>query len=56
MLLCMNADEFQELAESAYAALPVHFVQAIENVVILTDSFPDAATIQQMKRHLPTTC
>jgi len=45
----MNADDFQAMAEAAYAALPVHFVQAIENVVILTEDFPDAAILCQIQ-------
>jgi len=49
----MNADDFQALAEAAYAALPARFVQAIENVVILTEDFPDAATLGQMQADSP---
>jgi len=49
----MNSDDFQALAEDAYAALPAHFVQAIENVVILTEDFPDAATLGRMQADSP---
>jgi len=44
----MNADEFQLLAEQAYAQLPQRFVQAIDNVVVLTDDFPDAGVQREM--------
>jgi len=45
----MNADKFQSMAEAAYAGLPRHFVQAIENVVIITEAFPDDATLRCMQ-------
>ncbi len=45
----MDADEFQLLAERAYAQLPQRFVQAIDNVVVLTDDFPDAAVQREMQ-------
>ncbi len=45
----MNAGEFQSMAEAAYAALPERFVQAIENVVIITEAFPDDATLRRMR-------
>ncbi len=49
----MNADDFQAMAEAAYATLPVRFTQAIENVVILTEDSPDAATLGQMQADSP---
>ena len=53
MLVPMDADEFQAMAEAAYASLPGHFVQAIENVVIFTDDFPSAQVMEQMQAESP---
>jgi len=49
----MDADDFQTMAEAAYVALPARFLQAIENVVILTEDVPDAATLRQMQADSP---
>jgi len=49
----MNADDFQSMAEAAYAALPVYFAKAIDNVVILAEDFPDAANLGQMQMDSP---
>lgn len=49
----MHADEFQALAEEAFAAMPAHFVQAIDNVVVLTDDYPDAGVQQDMQLESP---
>lgn len=49
----MEADDFQALAEAAYAALPANFVAAIDNVVVLTDDYPDADVLQEMQAKSP---
>jgi len=45
----MNAETFQKIAEGAYADLPAKFKQAISNVVIFTEDFPDADTMEKMQ-------
>ncbi len=45
----MNTDSFQKAAEEAFASLPEHFRQAMDNVVIFTEDFPDAATMVRMR-------
>ncbi|MDQ6986359.1 MAG: metallopeptidase family protein [Mariprofundaceae bacterium] len=45
----MDADEFQSLAEHAYATLPQRFIAAIDNVVVLTEDFPDADVQREME-------
>jgi predicted Zn-dependent protease with MMP-like domain len=49
----VDADNFQAMAEAAYAALPANFVAAIENVVVLTDDYPDAGVQLEMRTHSP---
>jgi predicted Zn-dependent protease with MMP-like domain len=49
----MDADDFQVLAEAAYAALPAHFVAAIDNVVVLTDDYPDVDVQKEMHTRSP---
>ncbi|OIO68114.1 MAG: hypothetical protein COW19_01895 [Zetaproteobacteria bacterium CG12_big_fil_rev_8_21_14_0_65_55_1124] len=49
----MDADDFQALAEAAYASLPTHFVDAIDNVVVLTDDYPDADVQIEMRTNSP---
>ena len=49
----MDADAFQQLAEAAYASLPAQFVAAIDNVVVLTDDFPDAGVQHDMQIRSP---
>jgi len=49
----MQADEFQDLAEAAYAALPANFVAAIDNVVVLTDAYPAPDVQQEMQTASP---
>jgi len=44
---------FQRLAEDAYASLPERFRQAIDNVVIFTEDFPDAGTMERMQAVSP---
>lgn len=45
----MNPEAFQQIAEEELASLPVHFLDAIENVVIAVDEFADAETLAEMK-------
>jgi Uncharacterized protein conserved in bacteria len=45
----MDADAFQRLAEATFASLPERFVRALENVVIVTEAYPDAETLARMK-------
>jgi len=49
----MDADDFQALAEAAFAALPEKFVAAIDNVVVLTDDYPDADVQREMQTKSP---
>ncbi len=49
----MDEDSFQALAEAAYVALPGNFVAAIDNVVVLTDDYPDADVQQEMQTESP---
>lgn len=49
----MDADAFQQLAEAAFASLPAQFLAAIDNVVVLTDDFPDAEVQREMQIHSP---
>lgn len=51
--IAMDADDFQALAEAAYATLPARFVDAIENVVVLTDDYPDDEVQLRMRAHSP---
>jgi len=53
MLVAVNAEKFQQLAEDAYAGLPERFRQAINNVVIFTEDFPDAGTLARMRASSP---
>jgi len=41
------------LAEEAYASLPERFVQAIDNVVIVTEACPDPETLESMQADSP---
>ncbi|MDX8391355.1 MAG: metallopeptidase family protein [Mariprofundaceae bacterium] len=45
----IDADEFQFMAERAYAILPQKFIAAIENVVVLTSDFPDDDVLHDMQ-------
>ena len=49
----MHEDEFQVLAEAAFAAMPAQFVEAIDNVVVLTDDYPDINVQQEMQLESP---
>jgi len=49
----MDADAFQALAEEAYAALPANFIVAIDNVVVLTDDYPDIDVQLEMQMESP---
>jgi len=49
----MDADAFQELAETAFSSLPAQFVAAIDNVVVLTDDFPDGDVQLEMRTNSP---
>jgi len=49
----VNTDSFQKAAEEAFASLPEHFRQAMDNVVIFTEDFPDAATVVRMQAASP---
>jgi len=49
----MDADAFQALAEEAYAALPANFIAAIDNVVVLTDDYPDIDVQLEMQTDSP---
>ena len=44
----MDAAEFQAIAEEELAQLPAHFLEAIDNVVIMVDDLPNAATLAEM--------
>jgi len=45
----MSPDEFQQIAEEELEKLPPQFLEAIENVVIAVDDFPDAETLAEMQ-------
>jgi len=49
----MYADEFQALAEAAFATMPANFVEAIDNVVVLTDDYPDIDVQRDMQLESP---
>lgn len=49
----MDAETFQQLAEEAYASLPAYFVDAIDNVVVLSDDFPDEDVQAEMQTTSP---
>lgn len=49
----MDAETFQAMAEEEYAALPQHFKQAIDNVVIFTEDMADIQTLAEMGMHDP---
>lgn len=49
----MNVETFQRIAEEAYANLPEKFRRAINNVVIFTEDFPDAGTMEKMQAASP---
>jgi len=49
----VDAEAFQKVAEEAYAGLPVCFRQAMDNVVIFTEDFPDAGTMERMRAASP---
>jgi len=44
----MDADTFHLTAERTFNALPVRFLKAMENVVVVTDEFADAAVLAEM--------
>jgi len=44
-----SLEEFQELADAAYASLPEEFRALCEGVVIHVEDFPDAETLDEMK-------
>jgi len=44
----MDADAFQRRASEIFAALPARFLEAIDNVVVIAEEFPDAQTMRQM--------
>jgi len=45
----VNAETFQSIAEEIYAGLPEKFRQTMDNVVIFTEDFPDAAAMRKMR-------
>lgn len=49
----MNAEKFRAVAERALNALPERFCLALENVVIVTEDFPDAGIQRQMQLATP---
>jgi len=52
-LVSMNVDEFQGLAEAAFADMPARIVEAIDNVVVLTDDYPDIEVQRDMQLESP---
>ncbi len=49
----MDADAFQRRASEIFAALPSRFRDAIDNVVVIVEEFPDAETMGQMHLRSP---
>lgn len=49
----MNAEEFSLVAEQLLSDLPEDFCLALENVVIVTEDFPAAETMHEMKLQSP---
>jgi len=45
----MNEEVFQKLAEQAMAGLPARFLDAIDNVVVVTEEWPDAEVLEEME-------
>jgi len=45
MQITMSADDFNRVAEEEFAALPEAFHDAIDNVAIFIEEFPDAETL-----------
>lgn len=49
LVAAMDVEAFQQLAEQAFAELPMAFLDAVENVVVVTDDWPDTEVLQEME-------
>lgn len=45
----MDDEAFRQLAEQAFAGLPAHFLEAIDNVVVVTEEWPQAEVLEEME-------